>query len=57
MPIEIRELHIKASINGSEGKEGQAAQANDLDKAKVKEQLVIECVEKVLQVLRDNQER
>ncbi|MCU0346267.1 MAG: DUF5908 family protein [Saprospiraceae bacterium] len=60
MPIEIKELHIKATINqvggqqtaGSTGSaSGQPASPADTDK------LVAECVEKVLEILKQRNER
>jgi hypothetical protein len=56
MPIEIKELHIKATINqGGEQQNGpitgQPTPTADTDK------LVAECVEKVLEILRQRNER
>lgn len=60
MPIEIKELHIKATINqaGGQATAGSAGQAigqpvspADTDK------LVAECVEKVLEILKQRNER
>lgn len=60
MPIEIKELHIKATINQPAGQQsagsagpasGQATSPADTDK------LVAECVEKVLEILKQRNER
>ncbi|MFN8345200.1 MAG: DUF5908 family protein [Spirosomataceae bacterium] len=63
MPLEIRELHIKAVINqgaqsagGNAGSGGRGNASTDGD-APDKEDIVAECVEKVLAVLRDKIER
>ncbi len=52
MPIEIRELHIKAEVKS--GGEQPAAPANV---AAIKNKIVAECVEQVLQILKDKKER
>lgn len=58
MPIEIRELHIKAIVNQESSSvasqsvvKQQSAEVADTDK------LVAECVEKVLEILRQRNER
>ena len=60
MPIEIRELHIRATIEqgaGPEktGKEPGVHQTGD--ESKSAEELIATCVEKVLQVLQQKSER
>lgn len=60
MPIEIKELHIKAVVNQAEhqassgagnGAAGASLSSEETDK------LVAECVEKVLEILRQRNER
>ncbi len=52
MPIEIKELHIKATVNS--GQEQPAATTN----APVsQEKIIAACVEQVLQILKDKKER
>lgn len=58
MPIEIRELHIHVSVATSAGSAAPAASAPASGAgASVDKALVAECVEQVLQVLRDQKER
>ncbi|MGR9045177.1 MAG: DUF5908 family protein [Gammaproteobacteria bacterium] len=62
MPIEIKELHIKVSVNPAKEAEpaaGQTAQGgNNPAAAQVdKEALIAECVEQVLQILHTKMER
>lgn len=58
MPIEIRELHIRVSVGTSAGSAAPAASAPAAGTgASVDKALVAECVEQVLQVLRDQKER
>lgn len=62
MPIEIRELHIKVTVNAP-----QAQQSAGIDHASAgnsspinqveKEAMVAECVEQVLQILHHKNER
>ena len=53
MPIEIRELIIKATVsdNSSEDSKAQGAGSND------KADLIAECVEQVMEILKDKKER
>jgi hypothetical protein len=61
MPIEIKELHIRVSVNPPEGgppagertSPGGPAMADD----EAKEAMVAECVEMVLRVLHNKMER
>jgi hypothetical protein len=61
MPIEIKELHIRVSVNppaggppaGERTPPGGPAMAND----EAKEALVAECVEMVLEILNNKMER
>lgn len=55
MPVEVRELVIKGFIDGSGGNNGSAAAATGGNSAG--EDLVKACVEKVLQILKEKQER
>ncbi len=56
MPIEIRELIIKASIDNQESSDDIAATSTG-DTDTNQEHLVSICVEKVLEILKDKQER
>lgn len=57
MPVEIKELHIKAVIN-QEGNQqsGNAASTTPTSSANT-DKLVAECVEKVLEILKQRNER
>lgn len=62
MPIEIRELHIRAVIDtggkhASPGPGGAASGAPAAASAESPEQLVQLCVEKVLEILKEKKER
>jgi hypothetical protein len=61
MPIEIKELHIRITVNAPENG-GQAATPNAPPQgggsgSADKESIVAECVEQVLQILQDKRER
>ncbi|MBI5917355.1 MAG: hypothetical protein HY842_18460 [Bacteroidetes bacterium] len=56
MPIEIKELHIKAVIN-QEGGQSPAGSAAGAASAPDKGRIVAECVEKVLEILKQQNER
>jgi len=57
MPIEIKELHIKATV--VDKKNNQLIDHRDIrkDQEKMKSELLKECVREVLQVLADKKER
>ncbi len=64
MPVEIKELHIKVTVNAPENgsKPGGTAlasmpQSGSSQPAADKEAMIAECVEQVLQILRTKQER
>lgn len=62
MPIEIKELHIHVSVDASPGpvpgaKPGGGKNAAGADNDEVREAIVAECVEQVLQILQNKQER
>jgi hypothetical protein len=58
VPIEIKELHIRVSVNTPAG--SKPAGAPGLDRGMegdARQALVADCVEQVLEVLRDKRER
>ena len=57
MPIEIKELHIKATV--VDKKSHQVIPADDLkrEQEKLKKEIIKECVQEVLQILEDKRER
>jgi len=52
MPIQIRELTIKATVSDE-----QSSSLDKIDLAKLKEKIMAECVETVLQILEDKKKR
>ena len=60
MPIEIKELHIKVTVNTpqstnqSNGQPGAQSSAVSPD---IKDAIVAECVEQVMQILKEKNER
>jgi hypothetical protein len=58
VPIEIKELHIRVSVNTPSGGKPAGAPGPELGaEADARQALVAECVEQVLHVLRDLRER
>lgn len=61
MPIEIRELHIRVTVQSDAGKTTSAQQGPSATDAATggadKEALIAECVEQVLEVLKAKGER
>ena len=55
MPIEIRELIIKASIDESGAKKGENTETEP--KHLDREEIVADCVEQVMELLRNQSER
>ena len=58
MPIEIKELHIRVSVNTPAGSKPAGAPGPEPGaEGDARQALVADCVEQVLQVLRDQRER
>lgn len=57
MPIEIRELVIKATISQEEGAALGNRPASNNNSVSASEQIINTCVEKVLEILKDKMER
>lgn len=55
MPIEIKELYIKAVV--SDTTRNQHSQPIKIDEAKLKKEIVKECVKEVIKVLKEKNER
>ncbi|HMQ68024.1 MAG TPA: DUF5908 family protein [Ignavibacteria bacterium] len=55
MPIEIKELHIKATIDNGNG--GSRDNSRDKELKKMKAEIVKECVEEVFEILKEKEER
>ena len=59
MPIEIRELIIKATVSSGagNGQSGNGRPAGDNNNVPASEELVNACVEKILRILKEKNER
>jgi hypothetical protein len=57
MPIEIKELHVRVSVTAPSAGDRPAAAPGPAADADARQALVAECVDQVLQVLRDQRER
>ena len=57
MPLEIKELHIKATLSDSNQDTGRGGSDRGTEDDSAKEEIVSKCVEKVLQILMDKKER
>jgi hypothetical protein len=58
MPIEIRELHIRVSVNAPAASKPAGAPGSVPGTAdEAREALVAECVERLIEILHDRQER
>jgi len=56
MPIEIRELVIKASVGEAEGK-GESTTPSSVNAGQDEENIVNTCVERVMAILKEKAER
>ena len=57
MPLEIKELHIKATLSDSNQGNGRGGSDIERGNNSSKEEIVSMCVEKVLEILKDKKER
>lgn len=57
MPIEIRELHIRVSVNAPASGKPAGAPGPAAGGDAARETLVADCVEQVLEILREGRER
>ncbi len=58
MPVEIKELHIRVTVNATEGSPSNQQTVSSGNKSDLDRQNIIaECVEQVLEVLRIKSER
>lgn len=56
MPIEIKELHIKAVVN-DESQQNTPARGNDSSSNMRMDAIIEKCVEQVLEILKEKKER
>lgn len=57
MPIEIKELHIKAAVVDNKSNGTSAKEGSRLDQEKMKKEIVKACIQEVMQLLEDKKER
>lgn len=57
MPLEIRELHIKVTVNQPQGSSSGQQPADNTNKADDKETLISQCVEQVMDLINNKKER
>jgi hypothetical protein len=59
MPLEIRELHIKVNVNAPAPGGGAGAQvpSGDRDAGDERDEWISQCIDEVMQVLRNRNER
>jgi hypothetical protein len=57
MPVEIKELHIKAIVSGKQREVPSAGSINQRDVARIKKEITKEVTDKILQILRKKNER
>ena len=57
MPIEIKELHIKASVVDKKSNGTSAKEVSAMDMERMKKEIVKACVQEVMQLLEDKKER
>ncbi len=57
MPVEIKELHIKATVANSKSQNGFDKEAFRREKEKLKKEIIKECLEELSQLLQEKNER
>jgi hypothetical protein len=57
MPIEIKELHIKATVVDRKSYEGSGRTLSAAEQERIKKEIIKTCVQEVLQILEDKKER
>lgn len=57
MPIEIKELHIKAIVADTRSKPGTDSELSKRDREKLKREIIKECVQEIVQILENKMER
>jgi len=57
MPIEIKELHIKASVVAKQSVDNSDRELSRQERERIKREIVKACVQEVIQILDDKKER
>lgn len=57
MPIEIRELIIKATVSSTGAQQGGMENSSDNNSVPPGEEMINTCVEKIIEILKDKNER
>ncbi len=57
MPLEIKELHIRVTVNQPQGAGGDTPQGNSAEKKDDKEGLMQQCIEQVFDLINSKNER
>ena len=57
MPIEIKELHIKAVVVDSKNKTAANGELSKRDQEKLKREIIKECVQEIVQIFENKTER
>jgi hypothetical protein len=57
MPIEIKELHIKASVVDKNAQANGKSEMSRQDIERIKSEIIKACVSEVIQILEDKKER
>jgi 2,3-bisphosphoglycerate-independent phosphoglycerate mutase len=57
MPLEIRELHIKVNVNQPQQASQESASGEGDDAEKKKDALINQCIEEVMDILKNKKER
>jgi hypothetical protein len=57
MPIEIKELHIKATVVDRKSYDSSGRTLSSQEQERMKKEIVKSCVQEVLQILEDKKER
>lgn len=57
MPIEIKELHIKTIVGDGKTTETGTNEENQVNNKELKSKIIAECVEQIMEILKDRNER
>ena len=57
MPIEIKELHIKASVVDKKSHDGKGGEISRQELERMKKEIVKACLQELVQIIEDKKER